>query len=106
MHSRQAILAFDVKNEIFNAIRNTSAGDTIAVVVDDDDDDDDDDDEEEEEEEEEEESDDEDDVLSLHISISISIISLHLLSNVERCVKISFKSSSRDSRANTAAVHN
>jgi hypothetical protein len=32
--------------------------------------------------------------------------SLHLLSNVERCVNISFKSSSRDSRANIAAVHN
>ena len=92
MHSRQAILAFDVKNEIFNAIRNTSAGDTI---VDDDDD-----------VVEEEDEGNDDDVLSLHISIKISIISLHLLSNVERCVNISFKSSSRDSRANIAAVHN
>ena len=98
MHSRQAILAFDVKNEIFNAIRNTSAGDTI---VDDDDDDDD-----VVEEEDEGNDDNDDDVLSLHISIKISIISLHLLSNVERCVNISFKSSSRDSRANIAAVHN
>jgi len=95
MHSRQAILAFDVKNEIFNAIRNTSAGDTI---VDDDDD--------VVEEEDEGNDDNDDDVLSLHISIKISIISLHLLSNVERCVNISFKSSSRDSRANIAAVHN